>query len=176
LSEGAALGEEVIRVSKDSNPNQNTAVVLDQKAIAGTKKYLANVAKVTLMGTDYTPATLAAKLQSEVDAINALDSAKAEVSQQVVSVRGVRKELRAFRAALKKYLLSAYTGATLVQVLEEFGMTMPKNAGPQTVEAKAKASAKAQATRKAKEQALARVTVTEPAANAATVSTTPSAK
>jgi hypothetical protein len=158
---------------KNENPSQDTALVLDQKAIAGVTKYFASVTKVTLLGTDYTPAALTAKLQSEIDALNALASGKAQMKQQVATTREVRKIMRAFRAALRKYILGAY-GPTAVQMLEDFGMKAPKNTGPKTAEAKAVAAAKSAATKKAKKDALAKLASSSPAAPAATVSTTPS--
>src|ERR1700681_4519283 len=102
-----------------------TALALDQKAIAGVTKYFANVGKLTLLGTDYTPATLTAKLQVEIDALHALDAGKAQLKQQVATTQGVRGSMRALRAALRKYILGAY-GATAVQMLEDFGMPVPK--------------------------------------------------
>jgi hypothetical protein len=154
-------------MNQQKDPNKVTAAALDTKAIAGVEKYFANATKVTLLGTDFTPATLVAKLQSEIDALVALDAIKAQAKQKVADTRIVRTQMRALRAALKKYILGAY-GAEAVQMLEDFGMTVPKNIGKRTAAEKAASVAKADATRKAKKDALERV-----ASGSASASTTP---
>ena len=146
---------------KETDPNRVTAVVIDQKIIAGVDKYLSTIAKLTVGGTDFTPATLKAKLQSEIDAETALDALKAQCKQVVANTKAVRKQLRALRASLKKYILGSY-GAEAVQMLADFGMNVPKNVGPRTVEAKAESHKKAAITRAAKEKALASVSSASP--------------
>ena len=146
--------------------NKATAVDVDSMIITGIAKYLANATSVAFLGTSYSAATLTARFQGEIDALNAIDSAKAQLKQQVANAKGSRTSMRALRAALKKYILSAY-GTNAVQVLEDFGMKAPKAPGPKTEEAKAKATAKAAATRKARKEALKNALVAAPAANAA---------
>ena len=159
-------------MSRTKQPNKKTALGLDQKAIAAVGKYFANVTKVTLLGTDYTAPTLMGAFQAEVDAVNALDAGQAQMKQQVATTLGVRVKTRALRAALRKFILGAY-GATAVQMLEDFGMSLPKNTGPKTAEAKAKAAAKAKATREARKAALLAVKNGHAAQAVASVSTTP---
>lgn len=140
----------------NNDPSKTDSVVSDQKAIVGVDKYLGSAASVQLQGKSVAPAAIKATLQAEIDAIKALDAAKAAVRQQVADTRPVRASARSMRAALKKYLLSTY-GANAVQVFEDFGIPVPKPLGPQTAEAKAKSAEKGLATRKAKEAALASV-------------------
>jgi hypothetical protein len=128
---------------------------------------------VTVAGTDYTPTTLKAKLQSEIDAVNALDALKAQCKQSVATTKGVRMQMRSFRASLKKFILGTF-GQNAVQVLEDFGMSVPKNLGPRTAEAKAESQKKAKATRAAKKKALEGVASASAAAQAAAVGVTPS--
>jgi hypothetical protein len=159
-------------MSSANDPNKETALAADQKAISGVGKYFANVGTLTIEGTHYTAATLTAVLQGEIDALDALDTVKAQWRQQVATTHGARAKARALRAGLRSYILSTY-GATAVQMLEDFGMTVPKAPGPKTAEAKALSSAKAKATRAAKKAALASVAKTAPAlTGAASVSTT----
>ena len=86
--------------------------------------------------------------------------------------REVRANTQTLRTLLKSYILTTY-GAAALQMLGDFGMTVPKNRGQKTAEAKAQAQAKALATRKAKKAALASVTSKPAATPAASVSTTP---
>jgi hypothetical protein len=134
-------------------PNKTTAKDLDQAAIAGIQKYLASVPKVTLAGVDYTPVTLVGALQTEVDALTALDGAKAQWKQQVADAQKVRVKTRSLRAVLRSYILTTF-GQEAIKMLGDFGMKVPKNLGARSAEAKAKAAEKALATRRAKAAAL----------------------
>ena len=136
-----------------TQPNKTTAKDLDLTAIAGIKKYLASVTKITLANTDYSATSLMGALQAEVDAIMVVDAGKAQLMQQVAETGKVRVKTRALRALLRKYILTTY-GTEALQMLGDFGMTAPKNTGPRTALAKAKASAKTVATRLAKKNAL----------------------
>ena len=130
-------------------PNKNTALATNQKAILGVGKHFAKVKTLTLAGTSYTPVALKALFQAEIDANNALDQSRAQMTEQVASTVAVRAKALAARKGLRAYILGNY-GAKAVQVLEDFGMSPPKAPGPKTVEAKAQAKAKAAATRKAR--------------------------
>jgi len=168
----------VANTNDTNKPNKTTAKDLDLTAIAGIKKYLSNVPKLTLGGTDYTPATLQAALQAEVDAITVVDGLRSQWMQQVADTAKVRVNARALRALIKKYILTTY-GAEALQMLGDFGMKAPKNIGPRTVAAKAEAHKKATATRKAKKAALDAVKAANGATSApavtpaASVTTTP---
>ena len=160
-------------MTKPKTDNRAATKDLDLTAIAGVGKYFANITKMTFAGTDYTPSTLQAALQTEIDAITALDQAKAAVGKQVATTLGVRVKTRTLRAAVRKYILSIYTGETLNQVLNDFGMKVPKIPGPKTAKAKAQASAKAVATHKARKAAIAAIPGAAAAHAVATVSTSP---
>jgi hypothetical protein len=161
-------------VNKNNNtdkPNKTTAKELDQMAIAGIKKYFANVPKITLGGTDYSAATLTAVLQAEIDALLALGTSKSQLRQQVADTQTIRVSTRAVRALLRKYILATY-GNKALAMLGDFGMKEPKNVGKRTAEVKAKASAKARATREAKKNALKNATSQPATPVAASVGTT----
>jgi hypothetical protein len=150
--------------------NKTTAKDLDRQAISGIQKYLASVVKITLAGVDYTPVTLTSALQKEIDAITAVDGVRSQLRQMVVESTKTRAQTRSLRAVLRKYILTTF-GVEALQMLGDFGMKAPKNLGPQTVAAKAKA----QATRKAKKEAAKKNAASEPAGTtpSATVGTTP---
>jgi hypothetical protein len=139
-----------------NTPNKNTVQVLNQKAIEGVDKYLANVKTVTLASTSYTPAAIVAVLQAEIDADKAVDEGRAQFRQQVVAAGLARSKGRAMRQALKTYVLSTF-GADAVQTFESFGMQVPKVPGRRSVQSKAQAADKATATRKAQKEAIASV-------------------
>jgi hypothetical protein len=125
----------------------------DKQAILGLTKYFANVPKLTLDGVDYTPAALKAIFQGEIDQLAAIAATRATLRQQLHDSLRARKKVRGLRQVLKQHLLVVY-GAKAGPILEVFGMAPPKKPGPKTTEAKAEGSAKAQATRAAKREAL----------------------
>ena len=151
-------------------PNKHTALALDQKVIAGVDKYYAN-ATLALVGTSLTAAALKAVFQGDVDATNAVDSADAQYKQLVANMHSARAKASAMRQALRDYIL-ATAGAQAVQMLQDFGMQVPKRP-KNTPEAQAFAVAKRRATRQARhtmgknQKATIHGTVTiEPAAGA----------
>jgi hypothetical protein len=141
--------------------SKTTAKDLDKTAIAGIKKYLSSVPKITLDGVDYSPVSLTSALQAEIDAITSVDGTKAQLYQQVADTKKIRVSARSLRAFLRKYILTTY-GKGALQMLGDFGMKAPKNLGPRTADAKAKARAKAKATREAKKKALAALSAPAP--------------
>ena len=130
-------------------PNKNTALALDQKAVAGVDKYLTGGAKWPLFGASYTAAELKVVFQGDIDAFTALDAARAQVQQQVAISRVSRAKVREMRKALKGYILSAY-GAQAVQMFADFGFSPPKTKSAKTAATTANAVVKAKATRVAR--------------------------
>jgi hypothetical protein len=155
-----------------SVPNKTTALALNQKAIDGVDKYFAHVKTFTLAGTTYTPATLKAVLQAEIDGDKAVDESQAQFQQQVVAAQLARAKARGARAGLKAYVLGT-SGADAVQMLKDLGIPVPKPRGIKSAQSKAQAVGKATATRQAKKEAIASIDApapTPPALPAANVS------
>ena len=152
-------------MNTSKNPNKTTALALNQKAIEGVDKYLATVKTLTVAGTSYTPATLTAVLQAEIDANKAVDEARAQYRQQVVAAQLARSKGQAMRKGLKAYILGTF-GSDAVQVLESFGMTVPKTPGPRTAKSKAQSADKSVATRAAHKEAIASIDAPAPTAPA----------
>jgi hypothetical protein len=150
-------------MNRSDRPNKKTALALNQKAIEGIDTYFANVKTLTLAGTSYTPATLKAVLQAEIDADNAVDKVEAQYTQQVVAAQLARSKGRAARKALKAYVLGNY-GADAVQMLKDLGIAVPKPKGVKTAESKAQGAEKATATRKARREAIASIGAPAPSA------------
>jgi hypothetical protein len=154
-------------MTSSNNPNKVTSQVLNQMAIEGVDKYYAHVKSLAVAGTTYTPADLKAVLQAEIDASKALDQSRAQVKQQVVATRLARSKGRVTRAGLKAYILGT-AGSDAVQMIEDFGMNVPKKPGVKTAKAKALAADAAEATRKAKKEALASIDAAAPTPPTAT--------
>src|SRR5579872_5823777 len=106
--------------SNTDNPNKTTAAALDEQLIAGVKKYYAGATTLTLAGTSYTPTTLIAGLQAEIDANNAIIASRAQWKQQVANAKAARVSARKLRTALRDFVL-ATNGEGSVQMLEDFG-------------------------------------------------------
>jgi hypothetical protein len=109
-----------------NKPNKTTAQVLDQKIIDAVDKHFAKVKTLTLAGLVYSPATLKAALQAEIDATRALDQVSAQSKQSVAVLDDARAKAFAARKALKAYILGNFGGPSAVRMLEDFGMNMPK--------------------------------------------------
>ena len=132
-----------------NTPSKTTALALNQKAIKGVDKYLSHTKQLVVGGKTYTPASLKAVLQAEIDRDNAVDESRAQLRQQVVAAGLARANARAIRKWLKTYLLSNF-GPDAVQTVEDFGMTVPKTP-KRSAKSKAAAVDKAAVTRAAHE-------------------------
>ena len=130
-------------------PNKNNALALDQKAVSAVDKYLTGGAKWSLLGASYTAADLKLVFQGDIDAFTALDAARAQVQQHVATSRVSREKVREMRRALKGYILSAY-GPQAVQMLADFGFSLPKTKSAKTAATTASAVVKGKATRVAR--------------------------
>jgi hypothetical protein len=132
-----------------NNPNKPTAKDLCMKAIAGIGKHFAGATSLTLMGASFTPASLKAVFQADIDATNATEAGHTQWRQQVATQKATRANTRAVSKALKSYVVGTF-GASAVGVLEDFGFSAPKSPGKKTVAAKAEGLVKAKATRAAR--------------------------
>jgi hypothetical protein len=128
--------------TKTNNQNRDTRV------IAGIDRHFANVAKLTIGGTDYTPASLKAVFQTDSNSIDRVVSTRQAWRQAVVDEREAHVVTARVAKALKSYIIGLY-GQNAVAVLGDFGLTPPKTA-TKPVKVKAKAADLAQATREAR--------------------------
>jgi predicted Fe-Mo cluster-binding NifX family protein len=130
-------------------PNKTTALARNKKISEGVNKHFAKVKSLTIAGDEYTPKSLLAVLSAEDDASLAVDSTRKQLEAQVVTHRTAKVTAAALRSALKVYILGNY-GKKAVQMLGDFGMSVPKGPGARTVDEKSKAVAKNLATRAAR--------------------------
>jgi hypothetical protein len=124
-----------------------TVVTLAQQLIAGTAKHLASATTVMLAGGSYTPAQITTKLQQVVSLRTDVDTAKATTKAKLAAEKANMPALHTLMGALVTYVKASYGNAP--DVLADFGIH-PKTRAPLTVEAKAAAAAKREATRTAR--------------------------
>ena len=107
------------------------------------------MAQIQLAGVVYTPSSLSAVFQTDSDAIDAADTARAALKQAVVNEKTAHAKTATVLAALRSYLL-AYYGKQAVALLGDFGFNAPKSTRTTDVATKAAAVVKSKATRAAR--------------------------
>jgi hypothetical protein len=115
-------------MSGSNTPNKTTALALNKKISEGVDKNFSKVKSLTVGGDEYTPKSLLAVLDAENDASSAVDSTRTQLESQVVTHRTAKAKAAALRSALKVYILGTY-GKKAVQILGDFGMSVPKTTG-----------------------------------------------
>jgi hypothetical protein len=126
---------------KDSTADEATSL------IAGVEKHLAT-GQSTFAGGSFTGAQIVAQLQQLVDLRNAVIAARSAAQARVATEETQRPALLAFASALVQYI--RVTFGTQLDVLADFGLAPKKTPTPLTVEQKAAAAAKREATRAAR--------------------------
>ena len=108
-----------VTTSKQNTQNQ------DQQILTGIQKDLQNVPSLLLGGTTYTPGSLAAFIQSRIDAVNAVNAAKTNWLNAVKTYQAINKEAKPVVRDLRNFLLAAFGQASAV--LADFGFTSKKS-------------------------------------------------
>jgi hypothetical protein len=103
---------------------------------------------VTFAGSSFTPAQITSKLQQLVTLRSDVDAAKATTQAKVAAEKADMTSLRTFIGALVAYVKAIYGNDP--EVLADFGLHPKTTRTPLTVEAKAAAAAKRNATRAAR--------------------------
>jgi len=122
-------------------------LALVQALIAGTQKHFPS-GSFTLGGTSYTAASLVPILQGLANAINAVNAAQANAKDTVATMQGSEATVGPIIGSYKRFIHASFSSVT--QTLADFGLTPPKVRAPLTVEQKAAAKAKSEATRLAR--------------------------
>jgi hypothetical protein len=125
--------------------NRSTLLTLFTSVQAGIDKRLA--AGVTLGGVTYTAATLKAVFALAITTVTAAEALHKQWTDAVAAAHSAEATANAVYELLRNYVISQY-GKTANAVLGDFGMSVPKTAGPKTVAAKAAGAAKSAVTRK----------------------------
>jgi hypothetical protein len=127
---------------------KDTAKVLAEQLVAGTKKHFSNAGSLMFGGGTFTPAQVEASLQAIVDLRTAVDKAKADTKAKVEAEKAQTPSLRSQMAAFVTFVRATFGNAP--DILADFGLKPKKARTPPTTETKAAALAKTKATRTAR--------------------------
>jgi hypothetical protein len=167
-----------------TKPNRSNEVSGDQKLIDGLTKHASTLPSLFIGGTSMTTAAIIAVLQARIAAADTTLSTRATWQSAVKADIDERTKTKTLVSGLRQALQVAFAGS--IDALADFGLK-PRKVRVVTPEQKAKASAKALATRQArhtmgpKQKAKVKGTVaptapaTPPAAPAPTAPTPPAA-
>jgi hypothetical protein len=122
--------------------------VAASRVIAGLGKRLADKDSFTLRGVSWTPAKLAALFEAQLDAIRAVDQARAVLAGAVAKERKVSRQARELEVQLKAFVHALFGDSAAAY--GDFGWSLPKTPGPKTPLAKLTGAVKARATRLAR--------------------------
>ena len=131
-----------------NNKGKKVAADLAESLIAGIQKRLAGVTQVPLAGGVFTPAQMVDELQKLVTMRADVETARAETRARVEVERAGAPALRAFMSTVVQFVRAAF--GSQADVLADFGLPPKKARAPLTVEQKAAATAKREATREAR--------------------------
>jgi hypothetical protein len=124
------------------------AAAFAKQLIAGANKNLANVGTLPIAGGLLTLAQAVAELQKLVDLRTSVETAQAQAKAAVATEVAQLPALRAFMSAFVTFVKAAFGNQP--GVLADFGMQPKKVAAPPTVQQRAAAAAKREATRAAR--------------------------
>jgi hypothetical protein len=133
--------------STTSKQSKANALAHVQALIASTKKYFPN-GQFTLGNTAYTTASLVQTFQGLVDALTALNAAHTSVKDAVNALRAIETKVAPLQRDYTSFVRATFS--TAAASLADFGLQPPKARTPITSDKRAAATAKAQATRKAR--------------------------
>jgi hypothetical protein len=133
--------------SNQLTKSKAATLALLQALVAGTQRHFSS-GSFTLGSTTYTAATLVPILQGLATAITAVNTVQASAKDTVAAMHGAEATVGPIIQAYKRFVQVTFSNAT--QTLADFGLTPPKVRAPLTIEQKAAAKAKAEATRKAR--------------------------
>jgi hypothetical protein len=131
-----------------SNSSRASKSARNAKAIAGIQKRLATVPSILLDGISYTPVSLVALFQSEIDSEANVSATRAAWTVAVSDDTALAKKVDATYTALQVVVRNMFANA--VDVLADFGMA-PKKSTKSTLLTKVVASEKRIKTRGARQ-------------------------
>jgi hypothetical protein len=127
---------------------QNSDMSLATQLIAGTKKHFATASSLAFAGATLTPAQIESSLQTIIDLLTAVSASKAATKAKLAAWNAQAKPLRTQMAAFEAFVKVTFGNSP--DVLADFGLKPNKARAPLTVEEKAAAAAKREATRAAR--------------------------
>jgi hypothetical protein len=134
-------------VTTQSKPNRTAKAGTDQQVIAGIKQDLQQMTVIPLGASSYSPTSLAAAIQSRIDATSAVGTTRAAWLNAVKTYDAVNAQVTVLVRELRNLVIAAF-GADSPK-LADFGFK-PTVRAPLTPPEKVARAAKALATRKAR--------------------------
>lgn len=134
--------------NRKSSITKASEISLAKELIAGIGKHYTNVALVTFAGQSLAPAQVASTLQTFVSLLTDTETAKVAATAKLAAENAQAPPLRTFMDAFVTVVKA--TWGTQPDVLADFGLPPKKARTPLTVEQKAAAAAKREATREAR--------------------------
>ncbi len=128
-------------------PNRTSTAAKDAQVILGINKDLLTMSNLPLGGQTYSPSSLAARIQSRIDAANAVISAKANWQNAAKTYTEIDASTTVIVRELRSIVIGSFGPDS--PKLSDFGFR-PTVRKPLTVEEKAAKAAKARATREAR--------------------------
>lgn len=104
--------------------SQSTTIEKDTQVLGGIAKDLQTTSNLYLGGTTYTPGSLAALIQSRIDAANAVNTTKANWQSAVKTYKAINTEVTPIVRDLRSWVTAAF-GRSGAQ-LSDFGFTSPR--------------------------------------------------
>ncbi len=127
--------------------NRSTIQSRDAQVIAGIKKRLQSVPAFVLGGVSYTPATLVALIQSQLDAITAVAAATAQRANAILAYKAVSLTVNNAMLGLRDIVRQMFNNAP--DAVADFGFT-PKKTTKRSPVTNVVAAARVRATREAR--------------------------
>jgi hypothetical protein len=154
-----------------SNTNRPTLKTRNLAVANGIDKHVPS--SISIGGVTYTPPELKAVFTNQNAAVDAADALHKQWTDQVQVARTVGAKANAVYPLLRSFLIGQY-GNDANAILNDFGMPVPKAKGAKTVQVKADAVTKRNATRAARHTmgAVQRKAVTGASASPAAPATT----
>jgi hypothetical protein len=134
--------------SSNGNDTKSTLAVLAANLAAGAQKRFPSGSSLSVGGVTLTLADIIAKLTGFAQMRTDVETARAALQAKIAAENAQTTIMRAFISALVKIVRGSFGNQP--DVLADFGLEPTKAATPLTVEQKAAAAAKREATRKAR--------------------------
>jgi hypothetical protein len=128
--------------------SQSTVVARAENMAAGAEKHFASATNLAFAGASFTPAQVKGSLHLLVTLFTDVNTAKAATMAKLAAQRSQSPALRTLMAAFESFVRATFGNSP--DVLADFGLVPRKVRTPLTVEQKATAAAKREATRTAR--------------------------
>lgn len=130
-----------------NSQSRNTVLARNAKIIAGINNRLKTVQAIVLGGVSYTPASLAAQFQSQIDAVNTVIASRGQWTTSIQALDAMMPKVEALAIGLREFVRQLFNNDP--QALADFDFA-PKKAAVKDPLKQVAAAQKRAATRKAR--------------------------